>query len=229
MPMKMGYPVIKSVMPFLNAGFNWKNEKKAHYLETNFTCSNTLKTDNGLGNNYILKKDNSRFLKADLKYGFYASIFRLDKYGIEIGPVIGLEYQQRLLDYKSGVELLTSDINFIIGPDLLLYYDDGKNTRLGFSFISLFYIPYLNKGHLERKYSDGQLINESAYRAFYYRTLFKLAVTRRISEAGSISLGLEKDDTVGFANSDPIFYIDDLVHFRLNRTYRAYLRYYFND
>ncbi|MCF8233187.1 MAG: hypothetical protein K9G67_04480 [Bacteroidales bacterium] len=225
MPMKMGYPTFKSVMPELSAGFIWEDQK-LHEVKLEIMYSGVLQADDGLGENYILQSKASSFFNTRLNYGFYGLLWHPGPFQIDLGPVGGLEYQRRMLTYKSGIQERSADVNLFVGPQTRLFYETG---RISFEvyFASMFYLPFSNFGKLKKWNAEGELITESNYYAFYYRTVFGLSAGYSLNNADRIGLGVEMDDVVGFANRERIFYIDDLVHFRLNKSYRIVIRYYF--
>lgn len=225
MPMKMGYPVFESVMPELSAGFMWEDQK-LHHVKLEIRYSGSLQADDGLGQNYILQSKASSFFNTRLNYGFYGLLWDPGPFQIDLGPVGGLEYQRRMLTYKSGIQERSADVNLFVGPQTRLFYETGK-IGIEAYFASMFYIPYLNLGSMKKWDPAGELITESDYFAFYYRTVFGLSAGYSLNNADRLGLGVELDDVVGFANRKRLFYIDDLVHFRLNKSYRIFIRYYF--
>jgi len=225
MPMKMGYPAFKTVMPRISAGL-FLGKQKLHHFRLAIMHSGRMKADDGLGENYILQQKASSFLNLRFHYSFYDLLWDPGPFQVDLGPIAGLEYQRRMLTYKSGIQERSSDVSLFIGPQTRLLHETEK-FRVEMFFASMFYLPYLNAGKLKKWDAGGELITESDYYAFYYRTVFGASGSYGLNHAGRIGLGVEMDDVVGFANRERLFYIDDLVHFRLSKTYRIYIRYYF--
>ena len=72
-----------------------------------------------------------------------------------------------------------------------------------------------------------ELIYESTYRAFYYRAVFEGSMNYKLDRSKFLELGYKNDYTVGFANKEPLFYVDDMINYRLDRIHRVFLKYCF--
>lgn len=225
--MHIGYPVFEAFVPGIGAGCRFNKNKAEHLLQFDAFYSPSLKSDDGLGNNHILQENKSKFTFLKLSHRMYFPLITAGRFNLDFGGAACLDFQHRYLTYLSGLEERTSDINLCLGPDAKLKYNSAGTLSVNLAFSSMFYIPYLNTGKLKRWDEEGQLIYESNYHAFYYRTIFDISLGYSLKQGPEISFGYAKDNVVGFANARPLFYIDVMKHFRLDRMHEFYIRYHF--
>ena len=225
--MHIGYPVFKAFVPGIGLGYSFSKNKTEHLLQFDAFYSPYLNSDDGHGNNFILQKNKSKFTSLQISHRMYYPLLTSGKFDLDFGGVACLDFQRRYLTYLSGLEERTADIHFCLGPDARLKYEATGRLSVKLAFSGMFYIPYLNTGKLKRWDVEGELIYKSNYHAFYYRTMFDISLGYKLTKEQAISLGYVKDDIVGFANARPLFHIDEMKHFRLDRMHNFYIRYHF--
>ncbi len=226
-PMRMGYPVFKSTLPRVAGGLTWQSPKFDHHFRGELALSTRLAADDGLGANAILQAGSSNVTAIWLQHQFFYTLLKADPFYLDIGGAAGLDAQFRRLVYKSGVEEKTRDVNLALGPDTRLRLHVSNRLALQAEFASLFYLPYLNIGKLKKRDTDGSTIESVTYHAFYYRTLFDVSIHYQLRGNRSLCFGYRNDATVGFANTQPAFYIDTMVHYRMDRNHHLYLQFWF--
>ena len=226
-PMRMGYPVFKSTLPQVAGGLTWQSPKFDHHLRGEVALSTRLAADDGLGANSILQAGNSNVTAIWLQHQFFYMLLKADPLYLDVGGSAGLDAQFRRLDYKSGVEEKTRDVNLAMGPDTRLRLHVSNRVALQAEFASLFYLPYLNIGKLKKRDIDGSTIESVTYHAFYYRTRLDVSICYQLRSSRSLCFGYRNDATVGFANTEPAFYIDTMVHYRMDCNHHLYLQFWF--
>lgn len=227
MRMKAAYPSYVSKILAFNS--TYKIEKAKSIQEINFSLSlpSSIDSDDGSGTNYLLDKKQSRYFRSELNYRKSFSLLKWNRFNIKHAFISGLLYESRNLHFLSNSVEKTKDINLYIGPALQMQYDLSESFALKAYFDASFYLPYLNYGVLEAADASDNTFFTSVYRAFYYETIFKMELAYLLPNLNSIILGIAKDDLVGFANRKPLFYIDDVVHFKFDRLYHFSLKYQF--
>jgi hypothetical protein len=224
-PMKAGYPVILSQTPVLGLGYRVYGSKARHTLDLNFGIPATLDSDNGGGQNLLLRDRMMSYYRIGLDYHLHWHLLRWKKFSLDHGLTSGLLYEKRNLHYLAGSREKTQDMNFYLGPALHLQYDLGNPWTIGGTFDARFYLPYFNYGTLDAIDEEGMLSFTSEYHGFYYQTLFTLALTRGLDNGSFLQLGVTKNDLVGFAGREPSFRVNEVVHFKLDRLFHFYIRY----
>ncbi|MDZ7722885.1 MAG: hypothetical protein U5R06_08770 [candidate division KSB1 bacterium] len=224
MIMKTGYPVLKGQPLHAGMRVSIPGENSEHHFLFSLSHSSLI-SDDGLGHNYILQSADSKFTCLQLEHQMQMDILRFYAFDVDFAPLAGIEYQKRHLIYPGQAELKTSDVNVFFGirtlPRLLL----TERFSLQSGFDSFFYLPYLNMGSLKRWNSRHDQIESTPYHGFYYRTRFHCALVYRIEDRDLLKLGYRHERTVGFANRTPLFYIDELIHHRMDELHRIYLEY----
>jgi hypothetical protein len=225
MPMKAGYPVILSQTPVLGLGYHIQGSQARHAITVDFGFPASLDSDNGGGQNQLLRDQMMSYYRMGLDYHLHWQLFRWKKLSLDHGLTSGLLYENRNLHYLSGSKERTQDVNFYLGPALQLQYDLGHPWIIEGTFDARFYLPHLNYGTLDAVNEEGMLSFTSKYHGFYYQTLFSLALTRGLENGSSLQLGVTRNDLVGFAGREPSFRVNEVVHFKLDRLFHFYLRY----
>jgi hypothetical protein len=223
-PMIAGYPALKASL--FQMGFDLK--AKAHEFQVSFGVPVFLTSRDGVGGNTLLLEEESRYSRFTFDYACHFPLFTKGRFSGQHAFSAGILYEDRLLYFYSQASESTRDVNMYIGPRLRLNMDLTDTWTLQFLFDGRFYLPYLNKGHLVDLDENAELVYESDYYAFYYQTIFNLNLTKRFSDGNGLEIGVDKNNIVGFANSRPIFYTDDLLHYKLDSLYKIYMKIYFN-
>jgi len=228
-PLIAGYPAIKGSSPNLALAKKITKERISHRFELEITCPTNLTSDNGTGHNYLLQSDKSNYFRTKLNYCCNFPLFKWECLETKHAIVAGILYENRKLTYLAGDKELSCDVNLYFGPGFKIKFPINSNCELKGEFNSHFYLPYLNYGKIEIQNSESSRVYSSNYHAFYYQTVLNLGIKYKVSNNESIHIGFRKEDTVGFANSRPLFYIDDMIHFKLYRNYVFYVKYSFGD
>jgi hypothetical protein len=225
--MKMGYPVFEGMQFQIGGGISLPEKKAIHQLNLNILHLPIMNSDDGLGNNFLLQKNNSNMTSIQLEYQMQRSLFSYKGFELDYAPLAGLDFQIRNITYTSGAKEETTDFNFFIGMRSLSSYQISKRITLQAGFDSFFYIPYLNTGTLQKWNAQNEQIEKTNYHAFYYRTRFHTSVKYRTNKEKRVRLGYRNEKTVGFANSEPLFYIDELIHHRMDQYHNIFIEYEF--
>ncbi len=227
MVMKMGYPVFQGIQLEVGAGISLIGDNTVHHINLNFRNIPIISSNDGLGNNFLLQKDKSKMTSIQLEYQIQRNLYKNQAFEMDYAPIAGTDFQIRNLNYTSGAKEETSDINFFLGIRSLPSYQISNGITLQAGFDSFFYIPYLNKGTLKKWNAQNKQIEETTYHAFYYRTRLHASLKYMTNTGKRVRLGYRNEKTVGFANSKPLFYIDKLIHHRMNQYHKFFLEYEF--
>jgi len=227
MVMKMGYPVFEGMQLQVGGGVSLTDNKAIHHLNLNILHIPVIHSDDGLGNNFLLQKSNSNMTSIRLEYQMQRNLFSYKAFKLDYAPLAGLDVRTRNLTYTSGSKEETSDFNFFFGIRSLPSYQISNGITLQAGFDSFFYIPYLNTGTLKKWNAQNKQIEETTYHAFYYRTRLHTSLKYMTNTGKRVRLGYRNEKTVGFANSEPLFYIDELIHHRMNQYHNIFLEYEF--
>jgi len=226
-PMKAGYPAFVALHPTFRVGYHHFKGKSQHALQLRLSAPTCLDSENGSGDNLLLEKINSTYFRSGLDYRWSFPLFSFKRLQLRHAVLSGLLFEKRNLNYRSGANEKTVDINLYLGPGFALGYPLSSAWRLEGRFDARFYLPYFNYGKLKTGSIDGETIINTAYHGFYYQAIFRLGATYQTPQSGSMHFGIRKNDLVGFANRAPSFEVDDLVHFKLDRLLQLYLSYRF--
>jgi len=221
MPMIAGYPVLKASA----FDFGLDIKCKQHEIVFEYAAPVTMTSEGG---NALSYENNSRYSRFALDYAYHFDLFKRGRFSVQHAVNAGVLYEDRLMVYLRNSVESTQDINLYLGPRLRVNYGFSDTWTLRFNFDGRFYLPYLNIGTLETYNDLHELIYKSNYYAFYYQTVFDLSVIKEFSDGNRLEFGVRKNDLIGFANSRPLFYIDDLIHFKFDRLYHCYLSLDFN-
>ena len=226
-PVQAGYPVIEAQSFALGISRGIQNPKAHHNFMLTISIPSSLDADNGRGQNHLLDQNNHTYFRSGLDYNLTFPFFSMGALQVYQGLTSGLLYENRVLHYTSGALEKTADMNLYIGPGLKLQYGLSSEWKLNGTFDGRFYLPYTNYGELHAFDSEGDKVFSSAYSGFYYQTLFELGVSRNLPVDGMLQIGIVKNDLIGFAGREPTFYVNDVVHFKLDRIFHYYIRYHF--
>jgi hypothetical protein len=196
-----------------------------HEFSVDLFYPGTLSADDGIGNNYLLNELSSIYFRSHIDYAFFMPLFSQGCVHAHHALHVGILYEDRVLTYLNGSNESTKDINMYLGPRIKLGVDLKQNWSIHLNFDARFYLPYLNYGTLTSTSSSGLLMYATEYYAFYYQTLLGIKISKKINDNNEIHVGICKNDLVGFANSKPLFYMDDMVHFKFDRLMNVYLEY----
>ncbi len=225
LPLSLGYPVIKSELFAFGISYNIYKAKANHHIKLILSIPSSLDSDNGRGGNYILQKNKSKYFRSEIDYRLSFSLLSWKGLKARHSFLCGLLYENRKAIYLSGAAEKTEDINFYIGPGLQFEYNIADNWIIEATFDGHFYLPFINYGMLTSTDSKGMIIFTSSYRALYYQTIFKAGIACRLSEQSEVEIGIQKNNLIGFANREPLFYLKDIVHFKLDRLIECFLKY----
>ena len=221
MPMIAGYPVLRASA--LDFGLEFKY--KRHEFVFEYSAPVSMRSDGG---NSLSYQNESQYTRYMLDYACHFDLFKWRRFSGKHAINAGLLYEDRTMIYLSNSYERTRDINFYIGPRFRVNYVPANTWIIQFNFDGRFYLPYLNKGVLDSYDHVGELIYSSEYYAFYYQSVFSFSLIKEFSDGNRFELGLRKNDLVGFANSRPLFYTDDLIHFKFDRLFQCYIALDFN-
>lgn len=227
MIMKMGYPVFKGATLQVGGKIIWPGQKVMHHLNLDVSHLPSMTSDDGLGNNFLLQKSQSNLTSILLEYHMERTLFSYQSFDMNIAPLSGLDFQHRNITYVSNTREQTTDINLFFGIRTVPRFQINNALSIQTGFDSFFYLPYLNTGTLKKWDSQKNLVEKSTYRAFYYRTRLHASIKYNTNSGKSFRLGYRNEKTVGFANSKPLFYIEKLVHHRMNRYHNIFVEYEF--
>jgi phenylpropionate dioxygenase-like ring-hydroxylating dioxygenase large terminal subunit len=227
MVMKMGYPVFEGMQLQIGGGVSLTGNKATHHLNINILHIPVMSSNDGLGNNFLLQKSNSNMTSIQLEYQMQRNLYSHQGFKMDYASLAGLDVQIRNLTYNSGAKKETSDFSFFFGIRSLPSYQISNVISLQAGFDSFFYLPYLNTGTLKKWNDQDKQIEETTYHAFYYRTRLHTSLNYMTKAGKQVRLGYRNEKTVGFANSEPLFYIDELIHHRMNQYHNIFLEYEF--
>ncbi len=222
--MKTGYPVLKGNPLYAGIRVSVPGRNCRHHFLFSLAHSSLI-SDDGLGHNFILQNGDSKFTCLQLEHQMQMDLIRFHAFDVDFAPLAGIEYQKRHLIYPSQTELETTDYNLFLGIRTLPRVPLSDHISLQAGFDSFFYLPYLNIGVLKRRSGRHGNIESAQYHGFYYRTRVHCALVYRFEDRDVLKLGYRHESTVGFANHEPLFYIDELIHHRMDDTHRFYLEY----
>lgn len=225
--MKMGYPVFKGSAFQVGGKIIWPGQKVMHNLNLDVSHLPTMISDDGLGNNFLLQKNQSKLTSIQLEHQMERTLISYQSLDMNIAPLAGLDFQMRNIVYTGNAREHTTDMNLFLGIRSVprFYFNNTLSIQGGFD--SFFYLPYLNTGMLKKWDSQKNLVEKTIYRAFYYRTRFHASINYKMKDGKSLRLGYRNEKTVGFANGKPLFYIEKLVHHRMERYNTIFLEYEF--
>jgi len=227
MTMKMGYPVFKGSAFQAGGKIIWSGQKIMHHLNLDVLHLPTMTSDDGLGNNFLLQKNQSNLTSILLEHQMERTLFRYQSFNFNFAPLAGLDFQHRNITYQSKTREQTTDINLFLGIRTIPRFHINNILSIQTGFDSFFYLPYLNTGRLQKWDSQKNLVEKSAYHAFYYRTRLHASIKYKLNKEKNFRLGYRNEKTVGFANSKPLFYIEKLIHHRMNRYHNFFVEYEF--
>jgi len=227
MVMKMGYPVFKGSAFQVGGKIIWSGQKIMHHLSLDVLHLPTMTSDDGLGNNFLLQKNQSNLTSILLEHQMEQTIFNYQSLDMNIAPLGGLDFQRTNMTYMSNAREQTKDINLFFGIRTVPRFHINNALSIQAGFDSFFYLPYLNAGRLKKWDSQKNLVEKSTYRAFYYRTRLHASIKYKMNNGKNFRLGYRNEKTVGFANSKPLFYIEKLIHHRMDRYHKFFLEYEF--
>ena len=227
MVMKTGYPVFKGAAFQVGGNLNWAGRKFRHHLNLEVSHLPTMTSDDGLGNNFLLQKSKSNLTALLFEYQMERTLFSYQSLDMNVAPLAGIDFQHRNITYTGKSREQTTDYNFFFGIRTAPRFHLNKALSIQAGFDSFFYLPYLNTGTLKKWDSQNNLVEKSTYRAFYYRTRLHAAVNYKMINGKNFRLGYRHEKTVGFANSNPLFYIEKLIHHRMDRYNKFFLEYEF--
>ncbi len=227
MVMKKGYPVFKGAA--FNAGGKiiWSGQKVKHHLNLDVSHLPTMTSDDGLGNNFLLQKSQNKLTSVLVEHQMERTLFSYQSLDMNIAPLAGLDFQYRNIKYMSHAREQTTDINLFFGIRSVPRFHINSALSIQGGFDSFFYLPYLNTGTLKKWDNQKNLVEKSTYRAFYYRTRLHASIEYKMNNGKNFRLGYRNEKTVGFANSKPLFYIDKLIHHRMDRYHNFFVEYEF--
>jgi hypothetical protein len=224
-PMQAGYPLIKAAALIPGLQYRYEGNKVSHTCDFSFTNKAALSTR---GSALLLDEHLSTIFRSSLDYRLAMPLFSWNSLTVRHAFLSGLNYENRLLTYRSGAGERTRDLNLYIGPG----FDGTLRTKAHYSlrlfFDARFYLPYLNYGYLQDTDTQGNVFFAHTYRAFYYQTWLGLEIAYQLAGGDVLHIGIAKDDIVGFGNRRPLFYPDDIIHYKLERNFHVYLRYDLN-
>jgi len=227
MVMKMGYPVFKGFAFQAGGGIAWVGQKVKHHLNLSILHLPTMTSDDGLGNNFLLQKKQSNLTSILLEHQMERTLFSYQSLDMNIAPLAGLDFQHRNITYISETREQTTDINLYFGIRTFPRFHINNVWSMQAGFDSFFYLPYLNTGKLKKWDSEKNLVEKTTYYAFYYRTRLHASIIYKTNNGKAFRFGYRNLNTVGFANSKPLFYIDKLVHHRMDRYHHFFVEYEF--
>ena len=205
----------------------WVGQRVKHHLNLGVLHLPTMTSDDGLGNNFLLQKNQSNLTSILLEHQMERTLFSYHSLDMNIAPLAGLDFQHRNITYRSETREQTTDINLFLGIRTVPRLQINNVWSMQAGFDSFFYLPYLNTGKLKKWNSEKNLVEKSSYHAFYYRTRLHASVKYKMNNGKNFRLGYRNEKTVGFANSKPLFYIEKLIHHRMNRYQHFFVEYEF--
>jgi hypothetical protein len=227
MVMKMGYPVFKGSAFQAGGKIIWSGQKIRHHLNLDVSHLPAMTSDDGLGNNFLLQKNQSNLTNILLEHQMERTLFNYRSLDLNLAPLAGLDFQRRNIIYMSNAREQTTDINLFVGIRTVPRFHINNALSIQAGFDSFFYLPYLNAGRLKKWDSQKNLVEKSTYRAFYYRTRLHASIKYKMNNGKNFRLGYRNEKTVGFANSKPLFYIEKLIHHRMDRYNKFFVEYEF--
>lgn len=223
MPMIAGYPVIttQSFLPGITLNIG------AHEIYAAWSIPAKLSSDDGTGQNFLLNEQGNSYTRVHLDYAWHFPLISKGQFSLFHALNMGLLYENRYMFYESLGYEWALDLNYYIGPRIKMAYALMKDLDLEFTFDGRFYLPYLNTGILRSRSGLHAITYESSYHGFYYNSLFELTVNKAFVNGNSIALKVKSEWLIGYANSRPLFRIDDLIHFKFDRLIHIGLEYGF--
>lgn len=147
-PMKAGYPVIQAQMPALGVCYQLPFPQARHHFKLSFGLPTGLDSDDGTGENQLLRESLMNYYRAGLDYHLTFPLFKWRRLSARHGGTSGFLYEYRNLHYLSGAKEKTRDINMYLGPAFYLDYRLNENWALQGGLDARFYLPYVNFGAL---------------------------------------------------------------------------------
>ena len=218
-PMIAGYPVLTAdmIVPGITLTLG------RHEIYAGIGIPAGLSSNNGSGHNFLVDEDHSYYKRMNLDYACHFPLFKWRNFKTYHALNTGILFEDRFIHYLSNAKEYSKDINVYVGPRLRADILLPEDIMISFCFDGRFYIPYLNIGSLTSYDSSDNLIYSSTYYAFYYNSVLKLSVQKTFSDGIVLQVGMKNNELVGFANSRPLFYTEDLIHFKLDRLWQFYV------
>ena len=224
MPMGSGYPMLFSQSLLLDGRYMTKRAKTEHSIAVQAVLPSPLDSDSATGENFLVGQGASHW-SVDGVYHLSFPLIAKESFTISHAFHSGIRYEFRNLVYPSGAHERTWDVNLFIGPSLCVSYYTGNKVVLLAGFDARFYLPYLNYGELASFDELGESVYSSPYYSFFYQTVLKLEGRFPVGTNSSLSCAIEREDLVGFANSERKFYPDDIIHCKFDKTFSCSIGY----
>ena len=221
--MHSGYPVLISNIPAASFHLHFNKSKSSHNIDWRINLPAGLTSDNGTGMNFLLNEDKSNYFRSSLGYRLTWPLLNFSWLELRHGFVTGLQFEKRKLTYLSGSIEKTTDINAYLGPALKAEIPVNRNIGFFGNFDGQFYLPYLNYGKIKSYNYLGSLTYSDHYFGFYYQARFIAGLNFFLENTRKISLGIEKNDIVGFAGPSPSFKAENIIHYKLDRLLGIFL------
>ena len=218
-PMKTGYPVLSSGTLFLEGLYRMKGLKGSHIFGAMITFPGGLQSDNGTGNDFLLKASESRYFHGRFSYFYNRQLYSLKNVELHYSIPVGIASEYRKLVYLSDAVEQTQDMGVFLGPPgAWVTWNITEKLKLWCTFHPVFHLPWLNYGVLKKYDPAEHPVSDDTYRAFYYHTMLKAAV-----QYDFFTLGLMKNDLAGFGSRKPDFNTSEMVHYKLDKVLQVYL------
>ncbi|HKL38855.1 MAG TPA: hypothetical protein VJ876_08155, partial [Bacteroidales bacterium] len=137
-PMKAGYPVIQAQMPAFGVCYRLPFPNARHQFNLSFGLPAGLDSDDGTGENQLLRESLMGYYRAGLGYHLTFPLFKWRRLSVRHGGTSGLLYEYRSLEYLSGAREKARDINMYLGPALYLNYHLNEKWSLHGGFDARF-------------------------------------------------------------------------------------------
>ncbi len=220
-PFIIGYPSFNSNALGLDINYSFKPKKLIHNFSINAIIPSKITSDNGTGNNYLIKEKESSYNRYETRYYFLDQLWKFYNIKLFYGFSSSALYENRILNFMSDDIIKQQDINFGIGPVLSLKWSFLKILSLNAEGHYLIFLPYTCYG----RYSFENNAIETRVDNYYpvtYKSLWDISLDANIFKKTSFSAGYRNTSQIGYGNSKNSIIINNIITSKMDRLNEFY-------
>ncbi len=221
-PFEKGYPSFNTNTAGLHLDYSFKRRKLMHHLNFSAILPSKITSDNGTGNNYLLKSSESRYNRLELKYYFFDSFYSIKNIDLLYGFTSSAFYENRNLFFKSGDIIRQQDINIGLGPTLGFKWSIIKSLILKAEGHFLIYLPYISYGDYSFESNNADNRTDK-YHTIVYKTFWQLSLDQKIKENISLFAGYRNINQSGFGNSKNSLVLNNIIVSKMDIIREAFI------
>ncbi|MHC1690024.1 MAG: hypothetical protein AB9833_04255 [Bacteroidales bacterium] len=222
-----GYPVYVANMPVFEFSVINKSQKKHKIFATSIAAPFCLTSDDGLGNNLLLKSKLGDYFRITANYDIINHIIETSILNFNFGFASQILIEHRKLNFMRGTSEANSDISLFIGPKLEFGVKVCDRLFAEICLDSKFSFPWINFGRVCLYDQCDILSFKDYYYGFYYQTNLNFSLHYKIRDTNHFRVGFRLDNIVGFSGPKPSFQANNILHFKIDRLQNIYISYFF--